>query len=154
MVFFKFSVENGDGKVRVNLVDFGEPRLATVCDIGQLDESHQEFPYQTVNLNLLMLTPWNQTSWDANDINFLSNFLLGASEENSFGDGRYEISIECEMWPDKIFAKNLMSLTGGTHEYSDYVNYLISQGIACKNDNNVNEFFEHAKDANVLIENP
>lgn len=123
------SVAGNIQMARVKLVDFGVPRIATISDIGHLDENFTEFPIQSISLCLLNLIPWNSRTWNDEDTRYVTELL---------NENRYEICIQFEMQPDSIFTSDLCS------SGFDYVDVIISKGIACRNASN--DFHHHVEE--------
>lgn len=109
----------------VKLVDFGVLRMATISDIGYLDENFAKFRTQSVSLCVLNLCPWNQRAWNDNDIRCVSK-LLSINGTDNFHK-RYEVYIQFVLQPDLFFTSNINS------SGLNYAEMTISKGIARKN---------------------
>lgn len=139
-----FSGDGGSDKFLVTLVDFGRSQKASLSDIGHLREiNHQQFPTQAINLCLLTLAPRNKRNWDDDYTDYVSDLLLGMDSDEEFGNGTYEITVEWRKAPDLIFTSNLLTLQRNV-KHQDYVNLIISKGIASNCIDGVKELIDHA----------
>lgn len=131
----------------MHLVDFGKLCLSKIFEIGPiLDESHRTFRAQSINLCVLEIIPWNNKTWNLSDTIYVEKLLLRERQDKVIRNKLFEIIIQDEVRSDLILTKNLVN----TDTNFDYVEQIISKGIALRSKNGLNEFYEHLIATNVL----